>query len=282
MTNPFVDADFNSSIPELYQACMVPMLFETYADDLTVRAVALLAHGISAPDAGEQRVLEVAAGTGVVTRALAQSLPQSVGIVASDLNQSMLEQAKLIPLARSVEWRQADAGALPFADHTFDLVVCQFGVMFFPDKVRAFAEVRRVLKPGGTFLFNSWDCIEQNAFAHTVSTALVSLFAESSPHFMARTPHGYYERNAIERDIKAGGFTAPIQFETLAKRSRATSPRAAAVAFCQGTPMRNEVLQRDPTLLGEATEIAARALAEKFGTDAIDGAMQAHVVTAVN
>src|SRR6185369_2662198 len=128
---------------------------EPYAEDLA-RRLAPLRPG---------RLLEIAAGTGVVTRRLAASLPKECAIVATDLNPPMIEQAKAIGTARAVEWRQADAMKLPFGDAEFDAVVCQFGVMFFPDKAHAFAEARRVLKPGGTFLFNAWDRIEDNEFA---------------------------------------------------------------------------------------------------------------------
>ena len=112
---------------------------------------------------------------------------------------------------------------LPFADGTFDAVVCQFGVMFFPDKSKAFSEARRVLRPGGVFIFNVWDRIEENEFADTVTTALASLFPEDPPRFLARTPHGYHDRRTIERDLASGGFTASPQIDTVAARSRAAS-----------------------------------------------------------
>jgi ubiquinone/menaquinone biosynthesis C-methylase UbiE len=136
-------------------------------------------------------VLEIAAGTGVVTRALASVLPDSVSIVATDLNQPMLDHASAVGTKRVVKWRQADAVQLPFEDRTFDAVVCQFGVMFFSEKSRAYSEARRVLRPGGVFIFNVWDRIEENEFADTVTAALELLFPEDPPHFLARTPHGY-------------------------------------------------------------------------------------------
>src|SRR4029077_1873394 len=157
---------------------------------------------------------EVAAGTGGVTRALASGLPDGVSIVAPDVNQPMLDQAAAIGTKRPVEWRQADAMQLPFRDGTFDAVVCQFAVMFFPDKVKAFSEARRVLGPGGVFIFNVWDRITENEFADTVTTALESVFPEDPPRFLARTPHGYHDRPMIGRDLAAGGFTASPQFTT--------------------------------------------------------------------
>jgi SAM-dependent methyltransferase len=261
------DKVFAGSIPRLYEAYLVPLIFEPYAADL-VNRVAPRSPG---------RVLEIAAGTGVVTRNLASVLPESA-IVATDLNQSMLDQASTIGTTRPVEWRQADAMRLPFADGTFDAVVCQFGVMFFPERSRAFSEARRVLRSGGVFAFNVWDRIEENEFADSVTTALASMFPEDPPRFMARTPHGYYDRPTIERDLAKGGFTASPDISTVAARSRAESPRIPAVAYCQGTPLRNEIEARDPSRLGEATDLAAEAIAQKFGRGAVDGKIQAHVV----
>ncbi len=168
---------------------------------------------------------------------------------------------------------------LPFGDETFDAVVCQFGVMFFPDKAKAFSEARRVLRPGGVFLFSVWDRIRENEFADTVTTALESPFPDDPPRFMVRIPHGYYDLPAIERDLAAGGFTKPARTTTIAARSRAESPLVAAMAFCQGTPLRNEINARDSSRLGEATDVAAGAIARKFGRGAVDGKIQAHVVT---
>ena len=160
------DKVFTGSIPELYDTYLVPMIFEPYAADLVAR---LAARSLA-------QVLEIAAGTGVVTRAMATTLPEAVSIVATDLNQSMLDQAAALGIKRPITWRQADAMNLPFAEGAFDAVVCQFGVMFFPEKRVAYSEVRRVLRLGGIFIFNAWDRIEENEFADTVTTALEALF----------------------------------------------------------------------------------------------------------
>jgi SAM-dependent methyltransferase len=210
---------------------------------------------------------------------LAAVLPEKVAIVATDLNQAMLDQAAAVGSKRAVEWRQADAMQLPFADGAFDAVVCQFGVMFFPEKSKAFAEARRVLRPGGVFLFNVWDRIAENEFADTVTSALESVFPHDPPRFLARTPHGYHERRTIERDLASGGFASAPRIETVAARSRAASPRAPAIAYCQGTPLRNEIEARDASRLGDATDVAAEAIAKRFGRGAVDGRIQAHIVT---
>lgn len=269
MSNTPADRIFSGSIPELYDTYLVPLIFEPYAVDLASR---VRAHRPS-------RVLEIAAGTGVVTRALVAALPDETAIVATDLNQAMLDRASAVGTKRPVQWRQADAMQLPFPDATFDVVVCQFGAMFFPDKSRAFSEARRVLKPRGVFIFNVWDRIEENEFADTISVALASLFPADPPRFMARTPHGYHDRDTIARDVANAGFTAPARFETVAARSRAQSPREPAIAYCQGTPWRNEIEARDASRLAEATDVAAAAIAQRFGPGPVDGKIQAHVVT---
>lgn len=269
MLSPDTDKVFAGSIPKLYDMYLVPLIFEPYAADLAKR---LSSRSVS-------RVLEIAAGTGVVTRALASALPESVSIVATDLNQAMLDQASAVGTKRPVEWRQADAMQLPFRDGTFDAVVCQFGVMFFPERSKAFAEARRMLGPGGVFIFNTWDRITENEFADSVTTALESVFAEDPPRFLACTPHAYHDTRIIERDLASGGFAAPPRIDTVAARSRATSPRIPAMAYCQGTPLRNEIEARDASRLGEATDIAAKAIGRRFGQGAVDGKIQAHIVT---
>jgi SAM-dependent methyltransferase len=271
-SNTGSDGVFTGSIPKLYETYLVPMIFESYAADLVTRLASRK----------PSHVLELAAGTGVVTRALTSVLPTSVSIVATDLNQAMLDQACSMGTSRPVEWRQADAMRLPFEDGSFDAVVCQFGVMFFPEKSTAFSEVRRVLRPGGVFMFSVWDRIEENEFADTVAAVLKALFPHNPPDFMARTPHGYCDPPTIQRDLASGGFTKSAEFATVASRSRAASSRVAAIAYCQGTPMRNEIEARDATRLDEATDLAAEALAKRFGPGAVDGKIQAHIITIEN
>ena len=263
-----LDKVFAGSIPRLYEDYFVPLIFAPYATDLAGRVAAR----------SPARVLEIAAGTGVVTRALAEQLPAAAEIVATDLNPAMLATAEEVGTSRPVRWQQADAMQLPFADGEFDVVVCQFGVMFFPDKGHAFAEARRVLRPGGAFVFNAWDRIEDNEFADVVTSALATLFPADPPRFMARTPHGYHDRATIERDLRAGGFEAAARVDTVAARSRAPSARHPAIAYCQGSPLRNEIEARDAARLGEATDVAAAAIERRFGAGPVDAKIQAHIV----
>jgi ubiquinone/menaquinone biosynthesis C-methylase UbiE len=268
---PAIDKEFTGSIPALYERLLVPLIFESYARDLSERVA----------DAKPRDVLETAAGTGVLTRALASRLPSQARIAATDLNQPMLDQAAAKqPHDRQVTWRQADALALPFEDQNFDVVACQFGVMFFPDKVRGYREARRVLKPGGHFIFNVWDKISENEFAHIVTEALAELFPQDPPSFMARTPHGHHDIGKIRAELSKAGFPS-ISVETLDRTSSASSSRDAAIAYCQGTPLRNEIEARDPSRLEEATQAAADALALRFGNGSIEGRIRAHVIDAI-
>lgn len=270
------DKLFSGSIPEIYDRLFVPLIFQPYADDLAGR--------IARTDPAS--VLETAAGTGVLTRAMVSRLPATTRIVATDLNQPMLDHAmakqpQADRMTGQVTWRQADALALPFGNQEFDVVACQFGAMFFPDKIKGFSEARRVLKPGGHFFFNVWDRIGNNEFADVVTASLATLFPQDPPMFMARTPHGYHDVARIRDELTAAGFSV-ISAETVDHRSKAASPRDVAVAYCQGTPLRNEIEARDASLLEKATEIAADALAHRFGSGPVDGLIRAHVITAKN
>jgi ubiquinone/menaquinone biosynthesis C-methylase UbiE len=265
------DKVFAGSVPENYDRYMAPLIFEPYAADLAQRAASL------SPGA----VLETAAGTGVVTRALAPNLPVSASYVVTDLNQPMLDYAasRQAPDSR-IKWRQADALSLPFEDAAFDLVCCQFGAMFFPDRVAAYREAKRVLKPGGRFLFSVWDRIEENVFADDVTNALAKIFPHDPPRFLARTPHGYHDMALIHRELEGAGF-ARVEIETRAELSRAPSPRLPAVAYCQGTLLRNEIEAREAGKLEAATDHAASAIAEKHGDGEVAAKIQAHVIMAV-
>jgi len=265
------DKLFAGSIPEIYDRLLVPLIFEPYARDLAERLTKV----------EPSDLLETAAGTGVLTRAVAARLPASTRITATDLNQPMLDHAKARHSSNGrIEWKQADALALPFKDQSFDAVACQFGVMFFPDKIAGYKEALRVLKPGGHFIFNVWDRISENDFADTVTEALAAVFPDDPPRFLARTPHGYHDVDQIRAELNAAGF-ANASVAAVDARSRASSARDPAIAYCQGTPLRNEIEARGGTRLEEATEKAAEALAGRFGNGAVDGRIRAHVITAV-
>ena len=264
------DKVFAGSIPQIYERLMVPLIFAPYARDLAARIAR----------ARPRRLLETAAGTGVLTRALAAQLPADIGITATDLNEPMLAQAKATLPDPRIEWRQADALALPFDDASFDVVACQFGAMFFPDRVKGYAETRRVLTPGGRLFFNVWDRIEDNEFTDVTTQALAEVFPDDPPRFMARTPHGYHDKDLIRSDLERAGFSE-IAIEAVDHVSRAPSPRDAAVALCQGTPLRSEIEARGAPGLQAATDVAEQALARRFGSGAIEGRIRALVVSAI-
>lgn len=264
-----LDSRFAGSIPALYDRYLAPLIFEPYAVDL---AGWIAAH---AP----RDVLETAAGTGIVTAELAKRLAPDISIVSTDLNPAMLDIAAKKVTAANVTWQQSDATKLPFADASFDVVVCQFGAMFFPDKLTAYREAHRVLRPGGHFVFNVWDRIELNEITQTVGDTVAGCFKEDPPQFLRRTPHGYHDAAAIRGTVAQAGF-GHVTFEHVAKRSRAEDHRDPAIGFCQGSPLRGEIEARDQKSLQSVTDIAAEALASRFGRGPIEGGIQAIVFVA--
>ena len=244
------------------------MVFEPYAADLASRVL------LRKPS----RVLEIAAGTGVVTRHLARMLPEEATIVATDLNQPMLDQAAAIGTTRPVEWRHADAMELPFPDETFDAVVCQFGVMFFPDKPRAFAEAKRVLRHGGSFFFSVWDRLDENEFAETVSRSLAAVFPEDPPSSRSVSRTGTTTLPSFLATFFGEGSPGRRSSPPLSARSRALSASTPAMALCQGTPLRNEIEARDASRLDEATAAATSGHRKPFRRGCRGRQVEAHIV----
>lgn len=267
---PETDRAFAGAIPDVYDALLVPLIFAPYAGDLADRVARL------APRA----VLETAAGTGVVPRALAPRLAADARYVVTDLNPPMLERARARqPADARLAWQQADAMALPFPDASFDVVICQFGAMFLPDRVAGYAEARRVLRPGGRLLFSVWDGLSTNAFPATVVAAVAACFPDDPPSFIARIPHGYHDPVRIRADVVAAGF-ASVEIETVTRESVAPDAATVATAFCQGTPLRGEIEARGTPSLDEVTRRTSEAVVERFGSGRISGPIRAHVVTA--
>jgi SAM-dependent methyltransferase len=267
---PESDLRFAGAIPEVYDTCLVPMIFAPYAEDLAQRIAG----------ASPVAVLETAAGTGALTRALAPLLAGDCRYVVTDLNQPMLEYARgRQPADPRLAWQQADAMRLPFEDAAFDIVCCQFGAMFLPDRVAGYGEARRALRPGGRLVFNVWDRIEENVFTDVAAAAVAAVFPDDPPDFFRRLPHGYHAVERIRADIAAAGFAA-VEIETVERESVAATPELAAIALCQGTPLRSEIEARGGPSLEQTTRRAAQALAASFGPGPIRGKIQAHVVTA--
>ena len=266
-----IDVRFSGSVPANYEQYLVPLLFRPYAEELARRAAEI------AP----RRILETAAGTGVVTAALAAALPDAE-IVATDLNQAMLDVAAERAAAPHVSFRQADALELPFDDGSFDLVACQFGAMFYPDKVKGNAEARRVLRDGGAYLLAIWDRIERNPMSNLAHQTLQRLFPDNPPLFMVRGPFSYHDPAWIERDLAAAGFTN-VRIDTVELTSRSGSAADAARGLCYGSPMRVELELDDypADALDRTFEQVAEGARQFEGPDGFAAPMSAHIVTAI-
>lgn len=262
------DSAFAGSIPAIYDSCLGPLLFEPYAEDLAGRLA----------EWRPREVLETAAGTGIVTSAMARRLTEA-RIVATDLNQAMLDVAASRIDSARVSFRTADAQSLPFPDDSFDAVICQFGAMFFPDRRLAYREALRVLRPGGRFLFNVWDRLEENPASLAIAEAVAELFPDDPPGFIQRTPFGYHDVRKVEADLRSAGFVH-IAAETVKKRSRAADSAAAARGMCLGSPLRNEIEARDPARLEAAVAAVERRLEPMVGPEGLDAPMSAHVFSA--
>ena len=244
------DTAFVGAIPEVYESLLVPMIFDEPA-----RAMASLIAGLR-----PRNVLETAAGTGVLTRRLAES--GELAVTATDLNAAMIEAARSRLSSDRVRWKVADATDLPFEDGSYDVVACQFGAMFFPDKVRGYGEASRVLRPGGSFVFNVWDRIETNAVALVVTEALCAAAPDESLDFLRRTPHGHFDVDTLARNLRSAGYQ-DVRVEPMDGTS-STTAREGAIAYCQGTPLRNEI-DRSSLTLDRATALAEAALLAEFG-----------------
>jgi SAM-dependent methyltransferase len=256
---------FSGSMPEFYDHYLVPLMFQPFALDLGERIRGLKS----------DRVLELAAGTGIVTRALVRSLPASVAITATDLNPAMLERAKTHPGLERVSWQEADALALPFEDEAFDCVVCQFGVMFFPDKQAGFREALRVLKPGGRFLFNVWGDLEGTVVGE-VRRAVGQCLGHDPITFSVPV---YNDADLVRADLTAAGFGS-VKAEKLTKRGHSASAKEAAIAYCRGGLTGAHIEKHAPDRLDEITGEAAAAIAARFGDGPIDAPLNAILFTA--
>ncbi|WP_433561519.1 class I SAM-dependent methyltransferase [Nocardia sp. CA-151230] len=250
------DASFTGSIPEIYDRLLVPMIFAEPAR--------LLAESVAEANAVD--VLETAAGTGALTRELARQGGHH--IVSTDLNEPMVAAAATRPVSERVRWLVADAQSLPFPDRSFDVVACQFGVMFLPDKVRGYAEALRVLRPGGMFAFNVWDRIENNAVPLAITGALCAAAPDEPLEFFRRTPYGYFDIDQIRSELEAAGFDR-ITGEYIEGSSHST-PETGAVAFCQGTPLRGEIERHSTLDVESATTIATTELRRRYGPGEFD------------
>lgn len=260
-------ARFVGAIPELYEKHMGPVLFEPYAIDLASRV-----------PAGSRKILEVAAGTGRVTRHLLEDLPADGELVVTDLNQPMLDVASALAPDSRVTWQTADAESLPFTDDAgFDVVVCQFGIMFVPDKAQALSEMNRVLRPGGTLLLNVWDELARNPMSKVLQELAYAEVPDDPPLFMT-TPFSMGDPAALRRLIEDAGFSS-VKIETVPIVGVATSADDIAIGLVQGNPLWNQLVERGVDAPAFQARVAA-AIRREFGDNPCRSAMSAHVATA--
>lgn len=247
-------AQFTGDIPRYYDQHLGPVLFQSYAADLARRAAAL----------NPATVLEIASGTGISTVALRQALPAATRIVATDLNQAMLDLAQTkLSSALNVEFKQTDAMALPFEDEAFDLVAIQFGVMFFPDRPRAYAEARRTLKPGGALLFNVWGQMSANPFAEIANGDAIRFFPDNPPKFYL-TPFGYADIDLVYADLKDGGFR-DISHEVVRFQQTVADWRHFAQGAIYGNPIIADIQASKTVQADDMVASVAGQLEKRFG-----------------
>jgi SAM-dependent methyltransferase len=259
---------FVGSIPDLYDSCMAPTFIEPYARDLAAR--------VHVPPGGS--LLELACGTGRLTHHLAAALPNSTTIDATDLNDAMIEVARRRVPSPTVRWRVADVSALPFDRAVFDAVCCQFGVMFFPDRIAAAREVRRVLKPGGAYWLNTWGSLGDNPASRIANETAAGFFDGGLPPFF-RVPFGYSDPAEIAADLQAGGFSS-VEITSVDLEGVGASAVDVARGLVQGTPMANEIRKRSRAALDEVTAAVAEALARELGAAPMRSQMRALVIRA--
>lgn len=258
------DASWLENMPDVYDRALGPALFQPFAAHLAGLAAAL----------SPGRVLELAAGTGIATAALVKALP-AADITATDLNPAMVSWAAA--RITGPTWLQADAQHLDFPDASFDLIVCQFGVMFFPDKPVAFAEAARVLTPGGAMLLAVWDTVDTSDLPAALVESLAVVLPDDPPSFVVRVPHGYADPAQIRSDLQAAGLI-PEAIDRLVLRGNAPSARAVAEGFCLGTPLRFALLERGS--LDELTRAIADEMTARLGSGPVGGDLAAFVVSA--
>jgi len=269
MTMPEANATFDGLIPEVYDNHLGAVLFEPYAADLVNRLK---------PRAAKD-VLELACGTGIVTRALLEGLKPRPRLVATDLNEPMLHYARSkVASAPGLEWRQADASDLPFPDASYDAVVCQFGVMFVPDKLAAMKEARRVLRPGGVFAFNVWDKLEENDLGRTAHEVITRFFPFDPPQFYT-IPFGFHDAELIRSMLGQAGF-ADVEIESVAKESKSLSAGHVAVGLVRGNPVVNAIQERGGVEVGTVIAAVEEALRSRYGDSPLKAKMRAFVVMA--
>jgi len=263
------DSKFTGKIPKYYEEYLGPLIFKEYAADLANRVI-VPSNGL---------VLEIAAGTGMATRKLRDTVSSDVHIIATDITHDMLDIAKKkFDDKDNIDFQLANAIDLPFEDSKFDVLVCQFSLMFFPNKIEALKEARRVLKPGGTFIFNVWDSFEYNDFVRIVNQTVVNCLPFDSPIFFS-VPFGFFSIDVIKELVYEAGFNE-LEIVVLPKISSANKARDVASGFVLGTPVRVQIEESAEESLERIVDIVEHAIGKEFGYNTIEANIQAIVFTA--
>jgi len=257
------------SVAEKYDRYLGPLLFEPFAKDLASR--------IKGKKYGD--VLEIACGTGRVTRHLKDALDWESKLVATDLQADMIKVAADSLPNESINWQTADAQQLIFPDQSFDLVVCQFGLMFMPDKMKAVSEIFRVLKKGGRFLVSTWDKIENNGVIHIGNQIICSYFPENPPSFY-RVPFSLSQPDQIETLLVAAGFKN-VKAEAVEKQGVSPSAHEAAIGIVEGNPIYGHIVAKDPKLVDKIRSAVEQKIAEHYGDRPLKSPLRAWVFQAV-
>lgn len=260
---------FSGNIPKYYDSFLGPMFFEPFALDMANRV------GKIAP----MELLELASGTGRLTKLLPAVLSKDAHIIASDINPAMVNFGRSIIEGDNVEWQQVDAVSLPFPDATFDCITVTFGVMFYSDRVKAFKEAFRVLKPGGTFIFSAWDEIKNNPMANIVNSTLKHFFPVDTPAFYT-VPFSYHDENLINDNLHEAGFKN-VAMEIVKLTGYSKSNDSAAKGLIYGTPTITAIEERDGEIINDVMEHLKREIAARFGTQSLPVPLQARIVSCV-
>jgi len=263
------DAAFVGSIPEKYDRYLGPIYFHHYADDLAARL----------PVAPNMRVLETACGTGILTQRLVRRLGGQGTVVATDLNEPMIVYAQQKGFGDSaLEWRQADATKLPFEDTSFEAALCQFGLMFFPDKIAGLREAFRVLKPGGRCLFSTWDSLEFNTIGKITHETVASFFPADPPQFYL-VPFSLHDPTLIREWLDRVGFRS-VECHTVDKVGVSPTAADAASGVIEGSPIYTAIMERRPEALDDIKATVARNFTAKFGDHPMRCPLRAFIFSA--
>ena len=259
--------NFNGTIPHYYEDYLTKFLFEGFAEDIVKRV----------SFSSTTKVLELASGTGCVTRLLVNNSPATTQITATDLAPDMLEVARKNIAASNISWAMVDMTDITYEDNSFDVIVCQFGVMLVPDKLTALHEMYRVLKPGGQLVFNVWGSIHDNA-VWNIGGQVVDSFLKNNPIIQDPGPFSLNEKNTIPL-LKEAGFSS-ITTTVVNQTGNIKTAAMAAEGFIQGLPVVLAISKNNPALIPQIQQVLEQKLIQELGNYPLQSSLQALVFEA--